>query len=231
MATLVTTNEIAFSAASFVITPCNVFVITNSPSFGSGVAVGVAVGVSVTFCDGVGVTSSSGVPVGVGSSVGVTSGVGSSTGVAVGSSVGVTSGVGSSVGVTSGVGSSVGVTSGVGSSVGVAVGFLVGVTSGVGSSVTFTVGVAVGLIVGVGEGNFWEIICHSPLVLTIVSHTNHPSPVVPILTKAFGAIIVACKLSEPISKLFTYGMFQIIVSAISSLDFFPSFTSTVYLGI
>ena len=40
------------------------------------------------------------------------------------------------------------------------------------------------------------LICHSPELLTTVSHTSHPSDVVPKFTKAFGAIIVALIPSE-----------------------------------
>ena len=51
-------------------------------------------------------------------------------------------------------------------------------------------------LLAVTFGIFFEIICHSPELLTTVSHTSHPSDVVLKFTKAFGAIIVALIPSE-----------------------------------
>lgn len=115
-----------------------------------------------------------------------------------------------------------------------AVGVLIDVVSGVwdgdttGVFVVCWVGlifaIGVGVISGVAvcfgvtdtSGTFWEIICHSPRLLTIVSHTSHPSPVTSILTYALGAIIVAHIPSEAICRFVTLGRFQITVCAVFS---------------
>ena len=92
--------------------------------------------------------------------------------------------------------------------------------------VTFGVDVTFG--VAVTSGNFLEIICHSPEFPTIVSHTNQPSAVVTIFTKADGAITVARILSDLIVKLLIYGIFQTTDSAVSSEVLLPLTTSTLY---
>ena len=113
----------------------------------------------------------------------------------------------------------------------VTVGVTIGVDVIICVLVCVTFGVDVTFGVAVTSGNFLEIICHSPELLTIVSQTSQPSPVTFKFTNALGAIIVACIPSDEIAKSFTYGIFQITDSAISSLVFVPSFTLRVYRGI